>query len=63
VEQSQKRLEDFDNRSLGEYEFIAVFIDGKALAKEQIIIALGITSNGRKIPCLFPIGLERTIQI
>jgi len=53
VEQSQKRLEDFDNRSLGEYEFIAVFIDGKALAKEQIIIALGITSNGRKIPLGF----------
>ena len=40
VEQSQKRLEDFENRSLAEYEFVAVFIDGKSLAREQIIIAL-----------------------
>jgi len=53
VEQSQKRLEDFDNRSLAEYEFVAVFIDGKSLAREQIIIALGITISGRKIPLGF----------
>jgi transposase-like protein len=53
VEQSQKKLEDFDNRSLAEYEFVAIYIDGKYLAKEQIIIALGITITGRKIPLGF----------
>lgn len=53
VEESKKRLEDFDNRSLAEYEFVGLFIDGKSLAKEQIIIALGITAKGRKIPLGF----------
>lgn len=53
IEQSKKRLEDFDNRSLAEYEFVGMFIDGKSLAKEQIIIAVGVSISGLKIPLGF----------
>ena len=38
IEQSSKKLEQFEKRSLHGYEFVALFIDGKALAKEQMII-------------------------
>lgn len=53
IEQSKKRLEDFDNRSLAEYDFVGMFIDGKSLAKEQIIIAVGVSISGLKIPLGF----------
>jgi len=53
IEQSTRKLEDFENRDLSEYEFVSLFIDGKYLAKEQIIIALGVTLSGRKTPLGF----------
>jgi transposase-like protein len=53
IEQSGKRLEDFENRDLGDYDFVSLFIDGKYLAKEQIIIVLGVTIQGDKIPIGF----------
>lgn len=53
VEQSSKQLEEFNNRDLGVYNFIAIFIDGKYFCKEEIIIAVGITEEGRKIPIGF----------
>ncbi len=36
-------------RSLSEYDFIALFLDGKTYAKDGIVIALGITLEGRKV--------------
>jgi len=53
IEQSSKKLEEFENRDLSEYDFVSLFIDGKYLAKEQIIIVLGITMQGDKIPIAF----------
>jgi len=53
IDQSSKKLEYFENRDLGEYDFVSLFIDGKSLAKEQIIIVLGITIEGNKIPIGF----------
>jgi putative transposase len=53
IEQSSKKLEYFENRDLSEYDFVCLFIDGKSLAKEQIIIVLGITIEGNKIPIGF----------
>jgi transposase-like protein len=58
IEQTSKALEEFENRDLGYYDFIALVIDGKHLAKDQMIIALGITSNGVKIP----IGLIQSVS-
>ena len=49
IEQSSKRVEEFLNRDLSIYNFVALFIDGKYLAKEQIVIVLGITEEGDKI--------------
>jgi putative transposase len=53
IEQSSARLEEFENRSLSDYEFVALFIDGKYLAKEQVLIVLGVTLQGEKIPIGF----------
>jgi len=53
IEQSSGQLEAFESRDLSEYEFIGLFIDGKYLAKEQIIIVLGVTFQGDKIPLGF----------
>src|SRR5512146_2779354 len=50
VEQSSKALEEFEGRDLRHYDFIGLVIDGKYLSRDTIIIALGITSNGTKIP-------------
>ncbi len=53
IEQSSQKLEVFENRDLSDYDFVSLFIDGKYLAKEQIIIVLGVTIQGDKIPIGF----------
>lgn len=53
IEQSTQKLEDFENRDLSDYDFVSLFIDGKYLAKDQIIIVLGVTIKGDKIPIGF----------
>ena len=50
VKHSAQALKDFEARRLDGHEIVAIFIDGKHLAAEQIIIALGIASDGKKIP-------------
>jgi len=50
VEHSKEALEEFESRKLTAEEFVALFMDGKYLASEQMVIALGITITGRKIP-------------
>lgn len=52
-EQSAQRLEEFINRDLSGYNLIGMFIDGKYLAREQIVIALGVTEEGDKVPLGF----------
>jgi transposase-like protein len=49
IEESSKRLEEFINRDLSSNNYVAIFIDGKYFQKEQIVIALGITEDGRKL--------------
>lgn len=53
IEQSKKALEKFENRDLGRYDFIALLIDGKYLSRDNIIIALGVTITGVKVPLGF----------
>ena len=53
IEQSSEKLAEFEKRSLHPYEFVGIFIDGKSLAKEQIIIVLGVSETGEKIPLGF----------
>ena len=53
VEESAKKLEEFQNRTLNNYNFIALMVDGKHMREAQVVIALGITSEGRKVPLGF----------
>lgn len=46
---SAKRLREFMSRDLSQEDIVAIFIDGKALAEIDIVIALGITIEGRKM--------------
>jgi len=53
IEESSKRLKEFESRDLGKYDFIALIVDGKYLSRDNIIIALGVTITGVKIPLGF----------
>ena len=49
IEESSKELKAYEQRDLGKYDFTALMIDGKYLSREQIIIAMGITTGGDKL--------------
>lgn len=49
IRASARRLKDFNCRRLEKYDIVAIVIDGKTFAKEQMVIAVGITITGRKI--------------
>lgn len=48
VEASKDKLEQFEQRSLADEKIIAIFVDGKHLYGEQMIIAMGVTESGEK---------------
>lgn len=52
-ERTAQQLEAFEKRDLSIHDFVGIFIDGKYLAKEQIMIVLGVTLQGDKIPIGF----------
>lgn len=52
IEETEEKLKAFTERKLTD-DYVALFIDGKTFAKQQIIIALGVTINGDKIPVGF----------
>ncbi len=53
VKATAQKLAQFQERSLADYDLVALFLDGKSFADEQIIIALGVTLDGQKIPLGF----------
>lgn len=53
IEQTAAKLEEFETRDLAHYRFVAFFIDGKYQAGQQIVIVLGLTEKGEKIPLGF----------
>ena len=53
VDRTEEKLKEFESRSLEPLQIIALFIDGKYLSKEQIIICMGVTLQGEKIPLGF----------
>ena len=53
VKATARKLAQFQERSLADYDLVALFLDGKSFADEQIIIALGVTLNGQKLPLGF----------
>ena len=50
IEQSSQAIEEFCSRGLEDLEIVALFIDGKSLAGEQMIVVLGVSIKGNKIP-------------
>ena len=53
IKASAQKLKQFKERSLAQYDLVALFIDGKTFADQEMIIALGITVEGEKIPIGF----------
>jgi len=53
IEESSKQLEEFEKRDLGHYDFIVLVLDGKYLSRDNIVIALGVTITGVKVPLGF----------
>ncbi len=49
IRSSAKKLKEFLERDLSAHEIVAIFIEGKFFAERQIVIALGVTSEGEKI--------------
>ena len=49
IRASGKRLEAFINRDLSQHDIVAIFIDGKFFAANEMVIALGVTITGEKV--------------
>jgi transposase-like protein len=49
IRSSAKKLKEFMERDLSQHDIVAIFIDGKNFAENEIVIALGVTINGDKI--------------
>lgn len=46
---SAEQLRQFQERDLSEHEFVAIVLDGKTFAEDEMVIALGVTLGGEKI--------------
>ena len=53
IQASSRKLRQFQERPLDTYDLVALFVDGKTFAEEEMIIALGVTIQGEKIPLGF----------
>lgn len=47
-ERAEKALKQFESRSLEEENFLALWIDGKHVAGEQMVVCMGVTEAGYK---------------
>lgn len=43
------KLKAFQERDLSQYDVVALFMDGKTFAEDEMVIALGVTMNGDKV--------------
>lgn len=53
VQATAHKLRSFQERSLEDLDLVALMLDGKSFGKEEMIIALGITIDGQKVPLGF----------
>ena len=49
IHASARQLRQIHERDLSDQEIIAIFMDGKSFAENQMILALGVTLQGEKI--------------
>lgn len=48
VEETTRWLEAFEQRTFEAHQYMAVFLDGKTLRQQQMIVCMGITTKGHK---------------
>lgn len=56
IKASTRKLKELSERRLEKYDFVALILDGKSLADEQVLIAVGVTVDGEKVI----LGFEQT---
>lgn len=49
IRASARKLQELAERRLAGDDFVAVFLDGKTFAEDELVIALGITGRGEKV--------------
>jgi len=49
IRASARKLQQLCERRLEPYDFVALFLDGKTFAEDEMLIALGITLSGEKV--------------
>jgi transposase-like protein len=49
IRASGKKLKEFLERDLSQHDIVAIFIDGKWFAENEVVIALGVTAHGDKV--------------
>ena len=60
---SARKLAEFQERSLEGYDLVALFPHGKSFADEEILIALGVTLDGHKIPLGFVQAATENVRV
>jgi len=53
IRASARELKKLCERRLEGYDFVVLILDGKTFGSDEMVIALGVTSDGRKIPLGF----------
>ena len=53
VKASAARLREFQERDLSELDIVVMVLDGKTFAEDTMVIGLGMTMEGRKVPLGF----------
>jgi transposase-like protein len=49
IRASEEKLKEFESRNISQHRLIAIFIDGKYLARQQMIVVMGVTESGQKV--------------
>ncbi len=49
IQASAKKLKAFQERDLSKEDIIAIFMDGKTFAENEIVVAMGVKMNGERI--------------
>lgn len=53
IQASARHLREFQERDLTEYDLVALLLDGKTFGEDTMVIALGVTLGGEKVPLGF----------
>ncbi len=49
IRATSRKLKDLMERTLEEYDLVALFLDGKTFAEDSMVLAVGVTVEGRKV--------------